>query len=406
MGIDTSNAGTDVSATRVGAISHTLREEAESARRETQRRARAANNRPSPRPPRPERSSRRIAARKELTGSTNTNQTDQQVPQPHVPASTSPLDTGSISISAPPPDANIDVSPPSNPRSGTLTHAGGTSRCRSSSIARPPPPGTSSSSSDVAWTSAISANDGTDSMKICRIRIFNKSSRTEKDPFGRLCSLWCVENGYIASANRVVPYELLEHPAEAFEFLRGEDAVAIRERCMKSPLFDEKAARYHFHQYRTFASLSQGDIVIMQLSGGRGKGKQAAYDVIFGVIRDNEFIIKPKKEALDDGFPWCMVNPDINPKLDPWKNGLMLRKVHWIRRCPLRELPCQTQGKTAPQVKWIQEASPKFCVEISNSENAMFKDEGFDAMGSQEFLERTVAVDQEWIDHEVAQWSS
>ena len=199
---------------------------------------------------------------------------------------------------------------------------------------------------DTEWTQVVSG--GSDNRKIVRIMEFAKDSITEHDTQGRLCSLWCLERGHIACANRVIPEEFLTDQDGALEYLREEQEGLIKAKCLKLPLFLDGIG--HLWQYLLFARLRPGDLVILQLKAGA----RAPGEAVFGFIEDDSFIVKTKKQILkEENFPWKL---DRGTTLDPWANGLMLRKVKWMRRGVMRDLPKQMITKRGDkQVSWMLE---------------------------------------------------
>ena len=257
-------------------------------------------------------------------------------------------------------------------------------------------------STDAEWIAASSDN----TVRVCRIKIFCKKSQTASDKYGRLSSLWCVDKGYIASANRVVPEGLLSDPAKALKYLREEKKEEIKERCLLSPLFPNGEAVSHLKEYLTFAKLRPGDIIILQLKGDKNKDPGVA---IFGVVEDDSFLIKSKDEVFEDeshafpgGFPWVL---DHGERHDPYANGLMLRKIKWMRHGIIRSLPMQIVTKKGTnQATWMHECGTSFFLEVTNQGKDRLKDIAFSAMRSEEFLEKTKCLDQAWIVSEAAKW--
>ena len=259
-------------------------------------------------------------------------------------------------------------------------------------------------STDAEWIAASSNN----TIRVCRIKIFCNKSKTAFDKYGRLSSLWCIDKGYIASANRVIPEDLLSDPIKALKYLRQETEEKVKERCLLSPLFPKGKTVRHLTAYITFAKLKPGDIIILQLKGEKNKDPGVA---IFGVVEDDSFLIKSKDEVFGDksiafpsGFPWVLNHGENH---DPYANGLMLRKIKWMRHGVIRQLPMQkVTKKGADMVTWMHESGPSFCVEVTNEDNGGLKDDALSAMRSQEFLERTECLDQAWILSETAKWQA
>ena len=248
-------------------------------------------------------------------------------------------------------------------------------------------------STDAEWTQYIS---GSDDRKIVRIMEFSNSSITADDPQGRLCSLWCLNKGYIASANRVVPEELLNDPDRALDYLRNEEKEKIKAKCLESPLFSDGIG--HLCNYFLFACLGPGDLVILQMKSG----DHAPGEAVFGFVEDDSFIIKSKDEVINvDAFPWKL---DREEAPDPWANGLMLRRVKWMRRGAVRSLPGQSKGKKA---LWMHECVTSFLVEVTNTKkNGGLKRKALNAMRSEAFLRKTDPLNQVWVNNETARWSS
>ena len=279
--------------------------------------------------------------------------------------------------------------------------SGKRSKKESVAPAAQPGVGVTGTHGDTEWTQVVS---GSDNRKIVRIMEFAKDSITAYDPQGRLCSLWCLEKGYIACANRVVPEKFLTDQDGALGYLREEQEDLIKAKCLESPLFSDGTG--HLWQYLLFARLRPGDLVILQLkAGGHAPG-----EAVFGFIEDDSFIIKTKKQILkEEKFPWKL---DRGATLDPWANGLMLRKVKWMRRGVMRNLPKQMTTKRGDkQVSWMLENVTTFLVEVKNSKETKSKpsnrrkNTAFSAMRSKAFLKITEPLDQAWIDGEKERWS-
>lgn len=246
---------------------------------------------------------------------------------------------------------------------------------------------------DKEWLAAISDQDD---KKICRIRTFQRDSIREWDPHGRLCSMWCLKHGYIASCNRIIPENLLHDPVQALAYLRDSAYESIRESCRESLLWNKFQIANYCKAERMPSLLRPGDIVIMHMTQDN-KAKQLPGEAVFGVMLDDSFIVESKSDAIDKyDFPWDFVNAKCP---DPFINGILLRRVKWMRRIDdVRNLPEQEDK----QVKWIAMNGPKFCAMV---ENPKTKKQAFSAMTSQKFLDCTVPIDESWIDQQMARWS-
>lgn len=251
------------------------------------------------------------------------------------------------------------------------------------------------SSVDKEWLAAISCQDD---KKICRIRTFQIDSIRKWDPHGRLCSLWCLKYGYIASCNRIIPDNLLQDPVQALAYLRDSDYESIRESCRESHLWTEAEVKNYCKAERMPSLLRPGDIVIMHMTQEKkSKAAKLPGEAVFGVVIDDSFIVESKSDAINKyDFPWDFINAKCS---DPFINGILLRRVKWMRRVDdVRNLP-QQEDK---QVKWIAMNQTKFCAMV---ENQPFKNQAFSAMTSQKFLDCTVPIEESWIDQQMTRWS-
>eukprot|EP00978_Attheya_sp_CCMP212_P021414 scaffold62468_cov45-Attheya_sp.AAC.1 len=195
-------------------------------------------------------------------------------------------------------------------------------------------------------------------IRFFRIRVFVGSSKTLQDPRGRLCSEWCIQNGYIASSSRAIPDRML-HDADAGEAKRflEQPIDYVKHVCqsLQHDYFardvDNKSAMTRYcNAYRMFAGMKQGDVVSMIVPGAPGPSNRESY---FGVITSEDLILRTKQEAMDEGFPH-----DHLFDMDVF-NGLMLRKVKWIRKCKVRNLLSQEDiSNKVRQVKCLIEAAP------------------------------------------------
>ena len=244
---------------------------------------------------------------------------------------------------------------------------------------------------NTEWLAAISDQDD---KKICRIRTFQTDSIREWDPHGRLCSVWCLKHGYIASCNRIIPENLLQNPVQALAYLRDSDYESIRESCRESHLWNKAQIKHYCKAERMPSLLRPGDIVIMHMT--QGKTGKLPGEAVFGVILDDSFIVQSKSDAIHKyDFPWDFVNTKCP---DPFTNGILLRRVKWMRRIDdVRNLPEQE----TKQVKWIAMNRTVFCAMV---ENPKFKNQAFSAMTSQKFLDCTVPIEESWIDQQMTRW--
>ena len=215
--------------------------------------------------------------------------------------------TGSSDIDQPSNEGRTKRSPKPIERYEAGPASGKRSKKESVAPAAQPDVGVTGTHGDTEWTQVVS---GSDNRKIVRIMEFAKDSITAYDPQGRLCSLWCLEKGYIACANRVVPEKFLTDQDGALGYLREEQEDLIKAKCLESPLFSDGTG--HLWQYLLFARLRPGDLVILQLkAGGHAPG-----EAVFGFIEDDSFIIKTKKQILkEEKFPWKFL---ANRKIGVW----------------------------------------------------------------------------------------
>jgi hypothetical protein len=124
--------------------------------------------------------------------------------------------------------------------------------------------------------------------------------------------------------------------------------------------------------YIMFGGMKQGDVVSMIVPGAPGPSNRESY---FGVITSEDLILRTKQEAMDEEFPHShMFDMDVF-------NGLMLRKVKWIRRCKVRHLLSQEDiSNKVTQVKCLIEAAPFWLMD-----NTKYKE----SFQTEEFLRET-----------------
>jgi len=207
------------------------------------------------------------------------------------------------------------------------------------------------------WESICDANG----IAFFRVRTFVGDSKEKPhDPNGCLCSEWCIQKGFIASSSRSIPADMLSNPNEAKNFLM-QSSDTVMEKCRQSKHFagnleTKGSLRRYCNSYRYFAGaeeddgvkhrgIREGDVVAMLVPG---RQKTVDRETYFGVVVSNDLILYSEKKAMDNGFP--------ARKLFEMEifNGLMLRKVRWLRKCKTTELLSQLGTKG----HWLVEASP------------------------------------------------
>ena len=248
---------------------------------------------------------------------------------------------------------------------------------------------------DKQWLHAVKKPG----VQLCRIRQFQVDSRTKDDKLGRKCSDWALKMGYIASESRAIPTRLLQFPSRAKAYL-GQPIQTYKENAARDNEWfkdiqredkKRKSSSTYVNTYRNFAGvheksntskkggLKTGDVVAMLVKGGYKKGE--AY---FGIIEDDELLIRTPKAAENEGFPAPHIFSESNGL---YFNGLMLRRIKWMRRGMVRELPYQIAN--GRQVGWLVESGPNwFCMPKHSKGNMSC----FDIMSSQEFLNRTEPI--------------
>ena len=229
-------------------------------------------------------------------------------------------------------------------------------------------------------------------VSVYRVRVSQKASiRKEGDQYGRKCSFWCIKNGYVSASAcmlRVLPKEI-QHDGEACKaFIRDEDCESLRKRCKEcKPYFAIFGQRYTL-SFRYFVEMKPGDIVVMQVKGKKGVTPHPF--LVFGVIQDDSLVLMSKDEARKEhGHPWDFKKDgDSIPAYD---NGIMLRKVKWLRQGVLQEV------RGLSQADWLGESQTIWMANVKGDENKLLK-KAIGKMKSKKFIESTKKIEEEWID--------
>uniref|UniRef100_A0A7S1FST8 Uncharacterized protein n=1 Tax=Corethron hystrix TaxID=216773 RepID=A0A7S1FST8_9STRA len=197
---------------------------------------------------------------------------------------------------------------------------------------------------------------------IYRIRIFVQDSKTLKDKTGCLPSAWCLKKGYIAIESRMLPKHI-KTSGKAQYFLKNSTIKGIVDNCFQFSSFPEKKSiKLYCMSYLVFCNMKEGDIVVMIMPPKKRVVRKG--EAYFGVIMNNEIILKNPEEALIDDFPSPhLFDPMFRNSKFP---GLLLRKVKWLRKGMIRSLPAQTTGKNGIEsVGWLHETVPFYLMNVS-----------------------------------------
>jgi len=231
---------------------------------------------------------------------------------------------------------------------------------------------------NAEWIAAIEKSGA----RLFRLRQFQKASRLPIDKYGRACSDWAVKNGVIACCSRSIPTKLVEeatisnannarahvvhteifqHLSQNLDDLKASRGVTTSKRFVEQR--EKNTYNFYLNTYRKFAGvqhelgpngaavngLKKGDIIALLVSGPTKKG-----EVYFGILSSNDLVIRNPDDSVKEGFP--------APQLFESQifNGLMLRRVRWLRHGMVRDLPCQNKG----QVSWLAEGGPNWFCEM------------------------------------------
>lgn len=203
-------------------------------------------------------------------------------------------------------------------------------------------------------------------VELFRVRAFKQETITKEDPRGRMCAEWCIHNGCIPSSARFIPSTLLSNADDAKEFLCNKTANQIIEARKHSKYFESASnLTLYCNANRYFAGainrkgkkrgIQRGDVVALMVPGMEGTKDRETY---FGVVTSDDLVVLTPREAITNGFP----APQLFELDPPRFNGLMLRRVKWMRRCKTRDL--LSAGEK--QVNWLVEAAPFWFYRCAN----------------------------------------
>ena len=221
---------------------------------------------------------------------------------------------------------------------------------------------------------------------------YNKESITAEDKFARKCSQWCVNSGFIITCLelvKILPQNEQRDGKALLDRIRSIDMKNLIDayRQLQNVRYNESIR--NVGSFKRFIEMREGDIVILQTRGGSA-GNAPPRTLSFGVIQDESLDLFYKEEVIKQhGFPWNFIATK-DKKGEPPRLGIMARKVKWYRQGELAKI----RGDT--QVRWMTEADPHFFAEIGKRNQADLE-KALHVMSSDEFLENTHAINNNWI---------
>jgi hypothetical protein len=217
--------------------------------------------------------------------------------------------------------------------------------------------------------------------KFYRIRHFvNKVKRTEMDPYGRKPALWSLQNGMIMNGVHEVVYQKFQPSSK----------ITVVCRFFNSTPCPVGYSSTQWAMDWEFCKMSAGDIVCLILPNMSNH-----QEVCFGVVQDHKITLEETRNLAND---W---GSDVLPSKIEFVSHLLLRRVRWMRKAKLRELPGQrTDTRNNAYVDWLMETSPRHLMNVTGrgardhlqSEEFLhvstseLEDEGEEEDGEEEFL--------------------
>jgi len=238
------------------------------------------------------------------------------------------------------------------------------------------------------WLDAVSKDD----INVFRVRIFKNDSLCNDDKFGRKCSFWCIQNGYVASGALMLIVDELRDKIQTGglenvrDHIRGMDHQHLLKICRECKPYSSIESTTYAKTYRYFIEIKPGDIVAMHVSGKDRKKDGPNTALVFGVVQDDMLIHMSKDEARKDAFPWNFQKEGQN--IRGFDNGIMLRKVKWHRQGVIYDV------RGDEQAKWLAECQGKWMAKIGEK----YLKKAIKEMSSDKFIGNTSQVTDEWIE--------
>ena len=237
------------------------------------------------------------------------------------------------------------------------------------------------------WPNAVSKDD----VNVYRVRIFKKDSTCNDDKFGRKCSFWCIQNGYVATGANILLVDELRDKIQTGglenirDHIRDMDHQHLLKICRDCKPYASIDGSKYVKSKRDFIEMKTGDIVAMHVSGRDRKKVGPNTVLVFGVVQDNTLIHMSKDEAKKNDFPWNFQKDGQD--IRGFHHGIMLRKVKWYRRGVLYDV------RGDKQVNWLAECQGKWMAKIGEK----YLKEVIEKMSSKKFIGNTRQVTDEWI---------
>ena len=239
------------------------------------------------------------------------------------------------------------------------------------------------------WLDAISKDD----FNVYRVRIFKNDSLCNDDKFGRKCSFWCIQNGYVASGALMLIVDELRNKIQTGglenvrDHIRDMDHKYLLKICRECKPYAsiEGIKGTYVKTYRYFIEMKPGDVVAMHV-GGKDREKDGPNTIlVFGVVQDDTLFHMDKDEARKNGFPWNFQKDEKD--IRGFDNGIMLRKVKWYRQGVLYDV------RGDEQAKWLAECQGKWMAKIGEK----YLKEAIREMSSKKFIRNTCQITDEWV---------
>eukprot|EP00581_Thalassiosira_minuscula_P004328 CAMPEP_0183747140 /NCGR_PEP_ID=MMETSP0737-20130205/67114_1 /TAXON_ID=385413 /ORGANISM="Thalassiosira miniscula, Strain CCMP1093" /LENGTH=412 /DNA_ID=CAMNT_0025982849 /DNA_START=555 /DNA_END=1793 /DNA_ORIENTATION=- len=235
------------------------------------------------------------------------------------------------------------------------------------------------------WIAAMSNKN----LNVYRIRCYSKISVTTADKYGRKVSQWCVNNGYVICCSalaKLLPEDQRNDGEALKKRVLSVDHARLREECQMSPDFDYKEMGTYIRTLRQFIEMKKEDIVVLHTSG-TNSARGPPQTLTFGVVQDDSLTVMHKNEAIQKhGFPWDFCDPGATTT---FRIGFMARKIKWYRQGELRAV----RGPT--QANWLAECQTIWLGKVG-AKTPEYLNHAISKMSSDEFLENTHAIDNEW----------
>ena len=236
------------------------------------------------------------------------------------------------------------------------------------------------------WRGLVSRSES-----VFRVRVFQTSSTNRDDMFGRKCSFWCIKNECMVTTSfvlSVLPKDIQNDGKASRDYIRGKSYEEFNDICKGCAPYYSVHQLLYARTYKYFIEMKPGDIIALQISGKiKGAKNGPIPALVFGVVQDDDLILKKKDDASD--FPyWNFKKEGDKSGFDP---GLMLRRVKWYREGVL----CDVRGDD--QAKWLAEHAPKWMAKVGAGTTAHLK-EAMKRMRSNTFIQNTIRIEKDWVE--------